>query len=64
MSAKAAKEQGTARCFTLTEPLQNRGARVRILLPLPNRRSPSQKRRAFLFGGIATEEDSKGSGSE
>ena len=33
--------------------------------PAPaKQKSPSQKRRAFLFGGIATEEDSKGSGSE
>ena len=32
---KRAKKQGFARRFHVLEPLQNRGSRVRILLPLP-----------------------------
>ena len=37
-----AKNQGFSRGFRLSESLQNRGSRVRILLPLPNKITPSR----------------------
>ena len=37
-----AKKRAFARACELSEPLQNRGSRVRILLPLPNKRTPIQ----------------------
>ena len=46
---KQAKNQGFSRGCTTSEPLQNRGSRVRILLPLPKTRKSMQRIGFFVF---------------
>jgi len=43
------KSEKKSRCFILTEPLQNHGSRVRILLPLPKTRKSMQRIGFFVF---------------
>ena len=48
---KRSKKRGFLRRFHVLEPLQNRGSRVRILLPLPNRKAVRKSGRLFCLAG-------------
>ena len=46
---KKAKKQAFSRLYVISDPLQNRGSRVRILLPLPKTKKSMQRIGFFVF---------------